>query len=119
MISLIRCLKLVLGKRGELRYGNILPAPKLSSSYRVLKYLSSLLLLENSLRRSDCLNVNRLFVTDNTIGVTLSNIHKLFCCNGTWAIDIQFITQLNQYNLLSKFPPCISIKYLHFIKYML
>ena len=45
MISLIRCLKLVLGKRGELRYGNILPAPKLSSSYRVLKYLSSRVLL--------------------------------------------------------------------------
>ena len=50
MISLIRCLKLVLGKRGELRYGNILPAPKLSSSCRVLKYLSSRVLLKMSLR---------------------------------------------------------------------
>ena len=29
------------GKRGELRYGDILPAPKFSSSCMVLKYLSS------------------------------------------------------------------------------
>ena len=33
------------GKRGELRYGDILPAPKFSSSCRVLKYLSSRVLL--------------------------------------------------------------------------
>ena len=36
---------LVWGKRGELRYGNILPAPKPSSLCRVLKYLSSRVLL--------------------------------------------------------------------------
>ena len=33
------------GKRGELRYGDILPTPKFSSSCRVLKYLSSRVLL--------------------------------------------------------------------------
>ena len=50
MISLIRCLKLVLGKRGELRYGNILPTPKFSSLVRMLKFLSSRVLLKMSLR---------------------------------------------------------------------
>ena len=40
----------IVGKRGELRYGDILPAPKLSSSSRVLKYLSSCVLLKLSLR---------------------------------------------------------------------
>jgi len=40
----------ILCKRGELRYGDILPAPKLSSSSRVLKYLSSCVLLKLSLR---------------------------------------------------------------------
>jgi len=34
-----------MGKRGELRYGNILPAPKPSSLVRMLKFLSSRVLL--------------------------------------------------------------------------
>ena len=52
MISFIRCLKLALGKRGEFRYGNILPAPKPSSLCRVLKYLSSRVLLKMSSHRA-------------------------------------------------------------------
>ena len=45
MISLVKAIIgyccAIVGKRRELRYGDILPAPKLSSSCRVLKYLSS------------------------------------------------------------------------------
>ena len=45
MISLVRNIVFMLGKRGELRNKDILLTPQLSSSVRMLKFLSSRVLL--------------------------------------------------------------------------
>ena len=45
MISLAKCLSCLFGKRGELRDEYILSAPKFSSLRKILKYLSSRVLL--------------------------------------------------------------------------
>ena len=50
MISLVRNIVFMLGKRGELRNNDVLLAPKFSSSVRMLKFLSSRVLLKMSLR---------------------------------------------------------------------
>ena len=45
MISLVRNIVFMLGKRGELRNKDILLTPQLSSSFRMLEFLSSCVLL--------------------------------------------------------------------------
>jgi len=57
MISLVKCLSCLLGKRGELRNKDVLLTPQLSSSVSMLEFLSSRVLLKMSLLLAMTINV--------------------------------------------------------------